>query len=647
MILTVPTQENERESALFSQEWILTNGRGGYASTTVAGCNTRKYHGLLVAALPDAGKLVFLNRLEVTATVDGQVYELGTACYPGAIAPRGHALIKTVECDPVPSITHSCGPVEITQSFLMPRDQATTLVRFAVRGSQQVSFSMRPFTGYRSMHCLTKRNDTIDLSVQLSEGRATLSPYPGLPRMLIDAAIPLDFQEGAAWYYNNEYGWERDRGFDHHEDLPTPGTFSWRQTASDANVVRFTIENPKDTPAAAWALASPNHRVNGNPIELLAAKADDFIVTNGRNERSIIAGYHWFGEWGRDAMIALPGLTLARDLPELAREILETYALHEKDGLIPNYLAATSNDSHSYNSIDASLWFTRALQLYAQVVGPAQVPATLVRALSSIIKAYLDDLVPYAHLESGAIWAGSVDTQLTWMDANAYGRPVTPRHGFAIELNALWFNALCFRDELAQNGHPAADPRMGEVREQLQGRFVRTFWMESAGHFADVVNEHGQNGLLRPNQVFALALPYRAFPDELGERALRAVRDNLLTPFGLRTLAPKDPGFCARYSGDSDQRDSAYHQGTVWPWLIGAYVDAELALSRDPEHRAAELMDYLRPLWDEHVRQAGIGGISEIFDATAPQHPNGCITQAWSVSELLRVHKNLMQHLQP
>lgn len=634
----------DREKELFAREWIVTNGCGGYASTTIAGCNTRKYHGLLVAPLPSLGKIVFLNRLEVTAQIDGSTYVLGTARYPGACAPAGYQYVESFTCDPTPSVVYACGNARVRQSFRMPHGEPTLLVQFEIENAQQASLSVRVFPGFRDMHALTQSNPDYKFELSHHNDCWAIAPYDGLPELRFDCSRHLSASAAPAWYYRNEYGWERDRGFDYHEDLPSPGLLEWEATGT--SVLRASIAEPCTTPDAAWQLAAPEI-ANGNPIQLLSAKADDFIVTNGRNERSIIAGYHWFGEWGRDAMIALPGLTLTRGKLELAREILETYAKHEQNGLIPNYLAATERDQHAYNSIDASLWFTRALQMYGMEVGAENVPALLVQTLDNIIQAYLDNRVPLAHLDNGAIWAGSPDTQLTWMDANAYGKPVTPRHGFAIELNALWLNALYWRAELAEHGHPPPPMGMLAVQEQLAERFVRTFWIEEAGYFADTVNERGRNALLRPNQVFALALPYRGFPDALGRRALACVRDQLLTPYGLRTLAPNQPGFCPRYTGTSDQRDSAYHQGTVWPWLIGSYVDAELIYAEDPEARAADLLDYLRPLWDAHVRDAGIGGISEIFDATEPHYPNGCITQAWSVSELLRAHQHLMRYLQP
>jgi predicted glycogen debranching enzyme len=629
------------------REWIDTNGRGGFACSSILACNTRKYHGLLVAQLAQpAGRFVMLSRMDFWLRVDGELLPLSTAAYPDVLHPRGYENLVGFEYDSYPRITYHVGKHRVRWSCRMVDGEDTVLLRLDLLAGPPVAVVAEPLLAARNAHYITRENSDFDASVSETDGVWRVQPYASLPAMYMDCNGKADFEPQAQWHYNVVYAREQERGFPYEEDLCAIGCFDLQLTSEKPLILRVSLQPPSKSSELVWeretarrdALLAAAQRP-GEPagISLMRANSRQFLVTNSRGERSIVAGYPWFVEWGRDTMIALPGLTLNTGREDEAMAILANYASHERNGLIPNFLADDGSLRHAYNSVDASLWFFRATEAYARHSGNWQAVADeLGPSLTRIVEAYLEGRVPNAHLDNGLIWAGDAHTQLTWMDAKSRGQAVTPRHGFAVELNALWLNGLAFLQDLAAQTDFVLDPRALAEFAKGKARFAKVFWSERYGWLADCVNENGQDCSLRPNQLYAVALPFSPLNKKQQLAVVKAVREHLATPCGLRTLAPEDPRYVGRYEGNGDTRDAAYHQGTAWGWLVGPYVEASLKVARNPRKTARELQTFFAPLWGEHLHDAGIAGIAEIFDGDAPHTARGCITQAWSVAEALR-----------
>lgn len=629
------------------REWIDTNGRGGFASSSMLACNTRKYHGLLVPQLAQpAGRFVMLSRMDFWLRVDGELLPLSTAAYPDVLHPRGCEGLLSFDYDSYPRITFQVGGRRIRWSCRMVDGEDSVMIRLDLLAGPQVAIYAEPLLAARNAHALTRENPDFNNHVSAEGDSWRVQPYDSLPAMHFDCSCDANFEAHAQWHYNVVYAREQERGFDFEEDLCGIGRFDLQLSVENPIIIRVSLQSPSNSPDVAWdretqrrdtLLADSVRDDEPEAISLLRANSRQFLVTNSRNERSIVAGYPWFVEWGRDTMIALPGLTLNTGRETDAMAILANYAKHERNGLIPNFLADDGSLRHAYNSVDASLWFFRATQAYATHTGDwAGVAKKLGPSLSRIVGAYLEGCVPNAHLTDGLIWAGDANTQLTWMDANSRGKAVTPRYGYAVELNSLWLNGLHFLQELAEKADFALDPQAVDHFERGSQRFSKVFWNAEHRWLADCVNEYGQDCSLRPNQLYAVCLPFSPINKQQQQAVVKATREHLATPCGLRTLTPKDPRYVGCYEGDGDTRDAAYHQGTAWGWLMGPYVEASLVVARNKQKTARDLLKYFSPLWGDHLRDAGISGISEIFDGDAPHRARGCITQAWSVAEALR-----------
>jgi predicted glycogen debranching enzyme len=629
------------------REWIDTNGRGGFASSSMLACNTRKYHGLLVPQLAEhAGRFVMLSRMDIWLRDNGELLPLSTAAYPDTLHPRGYENLVSFDYDTYPRITYHIGKRRVRWSCRMVDGEDTVLVRLELLSGPPVATFAEPMLAARSAHGLTRENADFNGDVSQADGSWQVQPYDSLPTMHFDCNCETSFEQRTQWHYNVVYGRERDRGFDFEEDLCAIGRFDLQLSVDEPIIMRVSLQPPSGSPVAAWEretrrrdklLADTRREDEPDAISLLRANSRQFLVTNSRDERSIVAGYPWFVEWGRDTMIALPGLTLNTGREADAMAILANYAKHERDGLIPNFLADDGSLRHAYNSVDASLWFFRATQAYVLHTDDWEgVAKQLGPSLGRIVAAYLEGRVPNAHLDNGLIWAGDAHTQLTWMDAKSRGKAVTPRYGFAVELNSLWLNGLAFLQDLAEKTDFVLDPRAVAEFAAGKARFANVFWNARYRWLADCVNEHGQDCSLRPNQLYAVALPFSPINKNQQLAVLKAAREHLATPCGLRTLSPEDSRYVGCYQGDGDTRDAAYHQGTAWGWLVGPYVEASLASARNPQKTARDLLKYFSPLWSDHLREAGISGIAEIFDGDAPHKARGCITQAWSVAEALR-----------
>jgi predicted glycogen debranching enzyme len=651
------------------REWLETNGLGGFASSTVIGLNTRRYHVLLTAATkPPVGRLVLLSKLEETLVVDcgngEQRYDLSANQYPGIIHPQGYQYLKSFRLAPFPVFTYEVAGVEIEKAVFMVHGENTTVAQYRCRKlSQDVKecrLELRPLIAFRDYHSTTHENSTINPHVEVipgvpadisardsarnPEGLATVRPYADLPGLHF-AHNADEIEVTGYWYRTFEYRAEHERGLDFVEDLFNPFTlkFDLNKSGTVSVIASLTPQKAGDAPGLREAeVARRNTIVASAPgktelVQTLTAAADQFIVA--RNDlRTVIAGYHWFSDWGRDTMIALPGLTLTTGRYDIARSILLEFARHVDHGMLPNRFP-DAGERPEYNTVDATLWYVEAIRDLTERTGDYQFTReNLYPTLLEIINWHERGARYNIHLDiDGLLYAGEPGVQLTWMDAKIGDWVVTPRTGKPVEIQALWYNALRSMEGLARRFGDAANcERFGAMSARAIESFNRQFWNDEAGCLFDVVDGEARDGSIRPNQIFAVSLCHTMLGAERATKVLAVVERELLTPFGLRSLAAKDPRYIGRYTGDTRSRDGAYHQGAVWAWLIGPYLSAYLKVNGNTKPAIEQARRRLAG-FDGHLLDAGLGQISEIFEGDAPHAPCGCIAQAWSVAEILRV----------
>jgi predicted glycogen debranching enzyme len=637
------------DSAL-AKEWLEVNGLGGFASSTIVGLNTRRYHGLLVAATkPPAGRVVMLSKLEEALVVGERRFELSANRYPGTVHPQGLQFLREFRLDPFPTFVYEVEGLELQKSIFMVHGENTTVVEYALRRTQPDAptgcvLEVRPLIAFRDYHNTTHANGVLNPSVETAPGLASVKPYEDLPALYFAHTADEIVTQGG-WYYNFEYDVERERGLDFLEDLFHPLTLRFDLARARAAAV-IASTDPKDARKAAGLREAEVARrravAQRSPLEepfvrVLTQAAEQFIVQRG-DLKSVIAGYHWFADWGRDTMIALPGLTLTTGQPEIARNVLLAFAQHVDRGMLPNRFP-DAGEAPEYNTVDAALWFFEAIRAFVEKTGDDQfVKTRLYSALRDIIEWHVRGTRYGIQMDTdGLLNAGAPAVQLTWMDAKVGDWVVTPRHGKPVEIQALWHNALCIMRELAERfGDGAAEAKYRSMAAQTSESFNNSFWNEEAGCLFDVVGREGQDGSIRPNQIFAVSLRHTMLSADRARSVVGVAERDLLTPYGLRTLARGDNQYRPRYEGDPGSRDGSYHQGTVWPWLLGPFITAYLRVhggALEARQRAAQ---WLKPL-EEHLQEACLGQVSEIFDADLPHRPRGCVAQAWSVAELLRV----------
>ncbi|MEF2230746.1 MAG: amylo-alpha-1,6-glucosidase [Pseudodesulfovibrio sp.] len=649
-MIRIPRDECINTEVATRKEWLDTNGLGGYASSTAINCHTRKYHGLLVAALDNPrGRFVLLSKLETSLLHDGKEFHLSTNKYPGVYHPTGHQFVECFEQGLNPAVTYRIGDVLIRESILAVHGQNTVLVCYEiVEGNVLPTLRIRPLLAYRNIHTLTRENMFLRPKSYPEKNGRKIQPYEGMPPLHMATNRTSEFFPGPKWIYNVEYLLERARGFDYQEDLFSPGVFELPLQKGKPVIFAASVDRPgnlerlrkKELDRRQTLFDACKDRVR--PVRWLKYFGDQFLIRNASGFASVIAGYHWFGEWGRDTMIALPGLTFHSGRTAFGEEVLAAYAGLERDGLLPNYLDQSS-DHLAYNSVDASLWFFWAVQEYLKAKGKKRfVMDRLYPAMRGIVAAHLEGRVPLCGLDGdGLLHAGNQYTQLTWMDAQAYGRPVTPRHGAAVEINALWYNALrCFLELARPEDADLADRARGAA-DVLAANFVKRFWDTEENGLCDVVNEYGQDRSIRPNQIFAASLPHSMLDTNQMRAVISVVQTHLLTPYGLRTLSPRNPRYSPFYRGDADSRDSAYHQGMVWPWLAGHFGEALLRQAEDRAGAKAFLRKYFNPILRTFPDNFGIASVPELYTGNPPHQPKGAVAQAWSVAEAIRLNKIL------
>jgi predicted glycogen debranching enzyme len=625
------------------KEWLLTNGLGDYASSSILCCNTRKYHGLLVANTKH-GRHVLLSTLEESVSGSGKEFFLSTRGHPGVLYPGGHQYLEQFRLSGWPEFIYRIGDVRITREILLQEGVSRLVLRYSVKADSAIpplTLTLKPLLAYRSFHALTHANSALRSRTRNMRDGFSIVPYEGLPALFIQTDGNHVFLPSPDWVYHVDYFQETERGFPGEEDLFQPGSLKIPLADGESVCVAVGTALCEESPDDIWRAESGRKRDERNAgglIGNLGRTGRQFCTTTPSGRSVVLAGYHWFDAWSRDALIALPGLAFLNNNTEFGLSVLKQTAGSLRNGLAPNYFV--EDGDNAYNSVDAALWYAFALQCFLQENpdGLGLVREQFWPALKAIIRGYrqgpgMDIFVD----ELGLLHAGNAHTQLTWMDANANGHPVTPRHGCPVEVNALWYNMLAFADHLASSFREPEWEATAALRG-MRSAFFEYFWVtRGSGYLGDVWRDGLLDQAIRPNQIFAVSLPYPILYEAYRPCVVECVRNRLLTPFGLRTLSPDDPAYKGVYEGPPDARDAAYHQGTVWPWLLGHYGDALLRTAWDVDGAVAALLDTLTPLFSDHLADAGLGGISEIFDASPPHRPNGCINQAWSVAECTRL----------
>jgi len=639
----------------------------------VVGCNTSGYHGLLVGSLnPPVNRIMALSNCLEMVIFNGDsspsktrgnpnaqnIFNLSTFEFDSKLTPPGFAGIRSFRRDLGVHFDYEFDRFALTKSVYLLRDSDTVAVQYDFKHlSQPAELTIRPLVGLRDFHSLQKSYSLF----AYREHRGCIGVHhrmPGSPELLLSCPAAT-FERDEQWWFNFVYRVNRERGQGFTEDLWTPGFFKARISSptrivfaaklsadgQDPQAVDIDIDqvrqkllhHRREITAGLPEAADPEYKI-------LSLAADQFI-TNRHTQNgpcaTILAGYPWFADWGRDAFIALPGLMLATGRYDEARSVLTTFAVAADRGMIPNRFDDGSNTAH-FNSVDASLWFIHAAFQYLNTTGDLQIfTQQILPVIRSIVESYQSGTRFDIHADTdGLITAGDIQTQLTWMDAKYDGVAFTPRYGKPVEVNALWYNALRLMAGFYAERKNEDAGQYKAMAEQVGESFGRLFWNEENRHLNDCILPDGSvDSSLRPNQIFAVSLPFSPLTQERQRAVVDAVRENLLTPCGLRSLSPQDERYKATYAGSPRGRDEAYHQGTVWAFLMGPFIEAYLKVnefSKDSRKAATEL---IAPLLQHITEDACLGSISEIFDGDAPHTPRGCIAQAWSVAELLRAHR--------
>ena len=651
-MIEVPSSILSDLEAALSREWLVTNGIGGYASSTVIGTNTRRYHGLLVASFPPPlERQVLLAKVDEELDVGSEVYPLGANEYrDGTICPQGYRFLKSFRLDlGIPTFEYQAGAATLVKEVWLEHGKGTVYVLYRLLDAPcEVGLRVRPFCSFRGYHHDGWRAQQGEFVALAQDGQVIVESAHAPYSLKILGSPRGRFEPGDDCYRGFLYRAERDRGFDCLEDLYTPGVFVIHLSPGESAGLVATAERhgPDHDLEGAFKRELARRRAivkseRSSFRRHLLLAADQFAIAppdhgSRSKRRAVLAGYHWFTDWGRDTMISLPGLLLSMGRFSEAREILLCCIEWADGGMIPNRFR--DEGSAEYNTADATPWYFQALHAYVAASGDREILHRLFPRLQEVMDWHVRGTRFGIRVDptDGLLFAGRDGSQVTWMDACVDGLPVTPRIGKPVEINALWFNALSLMSSWARE--------LGKVdwyasaAAECKGSFRRKFWYARGRYLYDVIDgPAGKDSSLRPNQIMAVSLPHSPLGPTRQKAVVDAVERALLTPYGLRSLSPDDPEYVGVYHGGPAERDRAYHQGTVWPWLLGQFADAHYRVYRDRDRIAGLLKPFRR-----HLADAGIGSISEAFDGDPPHKPRGCIAQAWSVAEILRVCTRLM-----
>lgn len=621
------------EPSISSYEWIITNGLGGYASSTVIFLNTRRYHGLLIACLkPFLNRFLLLAKLEEEIELNGKIYQLGCNKYPGVIHPEGFKYLESFYFDYFPNFIYRVENILIEKTVFMKHQENTTVVIYNILTSTPLKIKIFPLINCRNHHGEVRENPDYSFFQNIGDN-IEIQAYSNSPFLYLSSTAG-NYKKTGFWYKNFEYEREKERGLPFYEDHYNPGYFEIEINTSCKFAIFASTEPIKNLSFPFFKQKEEERlkkientcEINEEFLKRLFLTSSSFIVKGEHS--TIVAGYHWFGSWGRDTMISLPGICLVTKRFEEAKAILKNFSCYCKNGLIPNCFL--EDGSVLYNSVDTSLWFFYAVYKYYKYTNDISFIKEIFPVLKEIIESYQKGTDFNIYMDrDGLLYSGTPNLQLTWMDAKVGDLVITSRDGKPVEVQALWYNALKIMEEFGED--------TSRLSRKIRTNFLRVFWNREKGYFYDVVKGEEKDDSLRPNQIFTISLPFPLVSGDKAKKILSIIWKKLYTPYGLRTLSPESPYFKGRYEGNVFERDSAYHQGTVWVWLLGHFISAYLKINNYSKTSKLIAKNLLKP-FKTHLTEAGIGTISEIFDGTAPYLPRGCISQAWSVGEILRVY---------
>jgi predicted glycogen debranching enzyme len=618
------------------REIVRSNHAGSYISTTLNGCNTRKYHGLLVCPIGSLGgsKHVLLSALDESIKVKGTTFHLATRRYSGGqIDPKGNKYLQKFDFEKIPKFTFQLGDVVLTKERLLVEKEQQLLVKYCIEEAPfPIAMRFRPFLAFRGLHDLSKSNPYVQTHFDMEQNGISLRLYDGYPRLFMQFSQSCEFHSSPDWYYNVEYIKDKERGYECLEDLYTPGVFEVHLKKGDS-LVFSAATFPTNPPSFKQRFSREvSKRINRDSfIGCLKNAANQFIQYKDDVAVDIIAGFPWYNSISRETFIALPGLRIAQSERKLALEVLSTYLHFLKNGFFPDSIA---DYTPVYHSPDASLWFIWTMQQLKKTgsrfkeFGPP-----FYQAIKEILQSTRRGTYYTGMLENGLLFAVEQGIALTWMNSYSYGQPNVPRYGKPVELNALWFNAVCFGLEMARSERDSEFiEEWKNLPEKIAGSFLKTFWNDEKGYLADVENGLFTDWSIRPNMVIAAAMPYTPLNRDQIEKTVEVAKHHLITPRGLRTLSPDDPAYRASVEGTPDQREETIHRGAAFPWLIQFFADAWLSVHGKS---GIPLLKKLVSGFEVEMSDNCIGTISEMYNGSPPHLGKGAVAQAWNVAALL------------
>ena len=629
-------------------EWLETNGLGGWAGSSIIGCNTRRYHGLLVAAtVPPTERMNLVNKLDETIILSNQRFDLSTNDYGDVISPQGYQYLSSFKKDLFPEWIYEVNGIKLTKTIAMVHGENTTLIIYKVeKANEPFILELLPLISARGYHSLQHAYNNIFWDVQFENGIFKNQPFYGAPNIYL--SVPgATYKHDPHWFYRFNYAVEKYRGLDFEEDLFNHGMFTLELKEGDSLGIIISTEDPQNRNVHIL-LEQENLRrkdlIKGyeknETLQQLILAADQFIVKRDEDLKTVIAGYHWFTDWSRDTMISLPGLCLSTARYEDAKKIIAAFAKNVSMGMLPNRFT-DNNEPPEYNNVDGTLWYFVAIYKYLEHTNDTEfILKEILPVLKNIIDWHFKGTRYNIHVdEDGLLYAGEKGVQLTWMDAKIGDWVVTPRMGKPVEIQALWYNTLNIFSKLLEMNGQEEDARIVCIdANKAKKSFFQKFWFEEGHYLYDVIDEkENPDATLRPNQLFAISLPFALIEGEQAEAVLKIMEEQLYTPVGLKSLPKSDVHYVPVYGGDTYHRDSSYHEGTVWSWLLGPYIDA--LMKSESENKKAKAKKVIED-FKYHLNEGCIGSVSEIFDADEPHHPRGCVAQAWGVAEILRVIKD-------
>jgi predicted glycogen debranching enzyme len=622
-----------------NKELLRTSRNGGYSSSTIIGCNTRKYHGLLVLPEPgvDGGRHVLLSNVDEKLYIQGSEFNLSARIYPnGYIHPKGHKYIKAFSSEPNMKLSYRIGRTIFHKEYIFVEHQSRLMLRYTLEDTlaESVVFRISPLLAYRSIHNVTHANMDVNNKYEPIKHGASWQLYPGYSRLFFQVSKEAEYVHNPDWNLNNEYPKEKERGYEFNEDLFVPGFFDVSMKKGESIVISIGLNGKSPTGFKRAFSAELKKRSKRDSFENCLRNAADQFVINRNKRTEIISGYHWYGRWGRYSFISLPGICLTKNDENTFNKVLKTLINELKDGQFANLI---NKEQLYYNSVDTPFWFFRALhKLHQMTNGSASIWNQYEKTIKAILDSLQNEDTNGVYIDQdGLIHTYREGEAISWMDSMVDGKPVNNRQGYLVEINALWYDAISFFLELAkENNDKRFVNKWKGYPEKIADAFSRKFWNEKKGYLADYVLGEKKSWSVRPNMIFALSEKYSPLTELQKEYVLKKIVDELLTPRGLRSLSPEHHNYEGKCKGDHNKRSTAYHRGTVWPWLLGAFAEAYL---KQHKKTGKKYIEKLYHGFEEDMKKAGVGTISEVYDGNPPFEPRGAISHAGSVSELLRI----------